>query len=466
MKSGIVFKSAKCSLLAGLVFSCSIYSADYTLNFSVDRSKLPYLNNNELTLKVNACGASSATVTANGSPVASMIANGNVVFTTDASDIMVTLTGATTTTGRGQFSKAALKYDRYWAWSIGIDDNGLDSGAISFMKKKGYRGTAYIIGNKLWMDDTLRDEPWWILARPAIVRLAKDNWGLGNHTWNHSTVPCGSCPNWDSWPSAAEMETAKQDVRLLDTFLLHCAVSAGKTNYKPIAFAAPVFDYRWIYVINDMKKNKDTKIQFDESGDSYWLRVDQGSTTEPSGSPASKFQYNVAIGRDWAGQEYGKGTTSDPKSKLDWIAANADETHHYWYNSLSHGLETGNGFYAMMDWMYSNYGEGATGTNKNKVWVAPAEEIYSYFLNRDSATVTYNSQTNSLPPEMSRQNKVLVNSFILAGSYIEINNNKRGIVRIFNASGKLAASFQTRYTAGKILWQAPVNGIYLVEIKR
>lgn len=89
-------------------------SANYTLQFIVDRSKLPYLNNNELTLKVNACGATSASVIGDETQIASSIVNGNVVFTTDASDIAVFLVGATTTTGLGQFTKAVLKHDCYW----------------------------------------------------------------------------------------------------------------------------------------------------------------------------------------------------------------------------------------------------------------------------------------------------------------------------------------------------------------
>jgi hypothetical protein len=364
--------------------------AQTTLEFTIDRSGLPPLTYYDLTLKVDACGASSAAVEADGQTVPSELSDGYVVFTTDADNVTVSLTGATNTANLGDFEKAVLKYDRLWAWSNGFDDNtGFESTAMPVLEQYGYRATVFLIGNII--DDT-RDEDW-IIDKVDIMRLVQEGWGIGNHTWDHSAVPCyRSACTWgtpEHEPNAEELADAKAVVVQLHDYLRAACDEAGRSDYKLIAFAAPLFDSRWQPVIDAIRGDGDTEILFNESGNSCYLVVDPDWVDDDVWSGPSPFDPYGSIGRDWAVEAFNDGGDYDPKSYIMSEIAKCGPDRHFWYNSLCHGVGSDHGVMEFIPWVYNNYGEGGD----NSVWVAPSDEIYSYLLVRDNAVVTYDGGT-------------------------------------------------------------------------
>ena len=141
------------SRMPGLIMSIGIalvsqaHAADETLRFTIDRSHAPHVCFTDLTLKVNALGATAASVvTSTGASVPSSITGGMVVFSTTASDVTVSLTGTTSTAGKGQFMKAVLLGDKKWAWSHGMDDNDYYINETPGFQAKNWFATMFIIG--------------------------------------------------------------------------------------------------------------------------------------------------------------------------------------------------------------------------------------------------------------------------------------------------------------------------------
>ena len=390
------------SLVAFLTAGCGIpwASAADVLDFTVTRSNLPALTYYDLTLRVDACGATNANVMADDRAVQSRLENGRVIFTTAGTNISVVLNGVTDRTRLGGFSKAVLKDDRLWAWSNGFDDNKMfKSTALPLLEKYDYRATVFLIGSIL--NDT-RNEGW-ITDKPDVVRLVKKGWGIGNHSWNHTVVPAEKgaantkwgTPGWA--PTPDDMAKAKESVRQTYKYLRAACDEAGRSDYRLIAFAAPMFDSRWAPVIADMVKAKDSEVLFNESGNRALVVVDPGWTAAGSRNGLSGFDPAVSIGRDWAIQVFGTGAKDDPKQKLVTEIAKCGESYHVWYNTLCHGVDAKHGIMAFVPWVHDTYGQGGSKT----VWVAPSDEIYSYLLVRDHATVTLNG---CLPLAMSASN--------------------------------------------------------------
>jgi peptidoglycan/xylan/chitin deacetylase (PgdA/CDA1 family) len=336
-----------------------------TLRYAITRPATPVLTYRDLTLKVNVGGASGASVTVDGLPVASVIdASGAVRFTTAGDSVSICLTGGNAAAaGYGSVTKAVLKNDKKWAWSHGFDDNvNFKIHALDALRSRGWAGTVFVIGNAVMLG---RNENW-VIDDADIRTLASQGWGIGNHTWSHQTVA-----------GAGGASAVKADI-LKDYDLLRSIVDGARPGYRMIAFAAPMFDSDYQAVIDDIRKNDPAhQIQFNESGNDYMPQIDPG-----------QFDPTATLGRDMGIEGAGSGNASyDNIPIVNQIHAQADATHHYWYNTLIHGCDSqypNTGFFYFVQYVYSNYGPGGT----DEVWVAPSDQVYSYLVTRDGSAVT------------------------------------------------------------------------------
>jgi peptidoglycan/xylan/chitin deacetylase (PgdA/CDA1 family) len=336
-----------------------------TLRYAIARPATPVLTYRDLTLKVNVGGATGASVTVDGLPVASVLdGSGALRFTTTGDAVAICLTGANpSAAGFGSVTKAVLKNDKKWAWSHGFDDNvNFKLHALDAFRSRGWAASVFIIGNAVMLG---RNESW-IIDDADIRTLASQGWGIGNHTWSHDTVA-----------GAGGASAAKADI-VKDYDLLRSIVDGAKAGYRMIAFAAPMFDSDYQAVINDIRDNDPAhQVQFNESGNDYMPQVDPGV-----------FDRKATLGRDPGIEGAGSGNASyDSIPTVNRIHAQADATHHYWYNTLIHGCDNqypSTGFFYFIQYVYSNYGPGGT----DEVWVAPSDQVYSYLVTRDGSVVT------------------------------------------------------------------------------
>jgi hypothetical protein len=232
-----------------------------TFNYTLDRSAVPELTYNDLTLKVYVGDMTEAEVyTTNGITIPHTIDAGTLTFTTDADQVQLVLEGVTDpnragTNSVGEISKATLRDDKKWAWSIGLDDNVSLKPTIDLLRRRGWAGTLFMIGNII--DETRQED--WIVDAPDLNELLAEGWSVGNHTWEHE---CNG--GFDYRQSILDGYNRLQEV----------VQNSPRPNYKIISFAAPCFDADYQPQILAMRDNGETAVQFNESGNKYLLIVD------------------------------------------------------------------------------------------------------------------------------------------------------------------------------------------------
>ncbi|MBX0331187.1 polysaccharide deacetylase family protein [Oscillochloris sp. ZM17-4] len=336
----------------------------YTYTFSIDRAAAPALSYNALSYIVHLGSASGASALVNGAPVASRYdpASGDLVFTTDqAGAVAVRFAAAAAPTVTIQ--KAALRDNKAWAWSHGMDDNVFLQAQVDLIAAKGWRASLMLIAKDI--DDT-RDEGW-ILDKPALRALRNSGWSLADHSWDH---------NCDSGASAG---TLRQTI--IDGYrkLVEIVSTSDDPSYQLITFAAPCFIGEYGPVFDDLLASGETTLRFNESQGNPLMNVDGVDYTSGDLTAAAMSAGMRQIGRD-------TNIEVDPAqdiATLDWMAANKAADRHFWFNTLSHGNQEGN-LAQVLDHAYDAYGPGGS----DELWMAPSDEIYSYLLIRDATVVT------------------------------------------------------------------------------
>jgi peptidoglycan/xylan/chitin deacetylase (PgdA/CDA1 family) len=360
-------------------------STHHSFTVTFNKASVPALYYYDLTANVYVGDVDSVVVenTDGGSITSSYDENtGYVRFTTSENQVVVITEGLQSLEGFGNYTFEKLKYGKSWAWSHGLDDNVNLAAQIAAIKAKGWRAMLYLIGESI--DDT-REEGW-IEDVPDIHRHLADGWSIGNHGWHSECV-------------SEDPEVLENDVILGYNRLVEIVAGSSIPTYKITAFAAPCFRTNYTPIILDHRDQGTTAVQFNESGSNYegLLLADDlsGSATDyingSYGATAltydSLISRNTSIGID----------NADVMARMDWASANSGSSRHIWFNTLTHGNQESD-LSTILDYAYDTYGPDGS----DELWMAPADEIYSYFLVRDNTTVTIGSlqtvETESPPP--------------------------------------------------------------------
>jgi peptidoglycan/xylan/chitin deacetylase (PgdA/CDA1 family) len=346
-------------------------SAPYVLTYTIDRSATPDLYHRDLTL-IAYVGQVSNIQVSSDDPVDFHYdpSSGTVTFTAAATVVRFYLDNPTDLPNAGPFTKAPLKYDKKWAWSHGLDDNIFLQPSIQLFADKGWRATLYLIGKDI--HDTRQEE--WVVDAPDVQDLLVQGWSIGNHTWDHV---CAS--PWIDDPDFMRGTILNGYNRLQEV-----VASSSVPHYRPTGFAAPCFRDEYHPYIQELKGNGETAVLFNEAGNYFRLIVSPsaGEYTHAD-KTAVPFSYEMEIGRD-TNIGMGAAGVAAVKGEMDWLAANATSERHFWYNTISHGQQE-TPLSQVIDYAYHTYGPGGS----NEMWVAPADEIYSYLLTRDRSQVSY-----------------------------------------------------------------------------
>jgi hypothetical protein len=397
-------------VLCCLIGSVWVHAANVSLSFTISRPATPRLYFKYLTLKVNACGATSATVTVDGQSAASTLTNGNVVFTTAGNSAVVNLVGTTTTTGQGTFSKAVLKDDKKWAWSHGLDDNYDQSmnAQINAFKAHNYTGTCFWNGIAL---------PWY----PADMTTAvAAKWTIGNHTWSHEGADGAAL-------------TDNNEVTQSDQAIITALASAGVPNFLVNTFANPYFNGKWTTIVKNLYTAGSANIVLIETGQSPCKFIcDAGATAIGGYSPISSTDLPAVIGRDFVAYGNVNATT-------DYMHTNSNETHHLWYNSGNDAPTDGSGSGASsaVAHVFNSY--------NTEAWVASSAEVYDYLLTSRLSTVTYSA--------------AVFRSYFPANKLALSRNSGN----IFDFHGRIVGKFQNGLKHTTLAGTGNAAGAYLVR---
>jgi peptidoglycan/xylan/chitin deacetylase (PgdA/CDA1 family) len=343
----------------------------YRLRYTIDRSRVPELYYNDISLRIFVGQPRHITVSAGGLPLDFTYdaTGGEIVVTSDAAEVEVVISQPSTLDGLGAFVVTPLKYDRRWAWSHSLDDNVGFKPSIELLNERGWRGTLYLIGREI-SDRRQQD---WIVDAPDISRLLAAGWSVGNHTWDHQCVP-------ESLTDESAIETTIiRGQERLEAIVAQSAVP----DYHVIAFASPCFRSEYRPALTSLFAANESALLFEESGNDYLLQVDSGATgyttTEQVALP---FSFAAPLGRD-SRLAQGPEGVAGVLATFDWMASQSAPDRHFWHNTFDHaGGEQA--LARVAGYLYRRYGPGGS----NEVWVAPADEIYSYLLVRDRGRVS------------------------------------------------------------------------------
>ncbi|MEM7126669.1 MAG: putative Ig domain-containing protein [Chloroflexota bacterium] len=359
--------------------------ADLILTYTLDRSAVPLLYYNDLTLNVITGPASEIVVVVDGSVIPHTFdsVSGLTVFTTSGNNIEIHLTGHGSPNNFGQISPAPLKENKKFAWSISFDDNIGFQPAINLLNQYGYRGTIFAIANII--DDT-RDQDW-IIDAPGMKTLLSQGWSLAPHGWNNT------CDDYTLAETTAAFDRIEQIVS-----------QSAVPNYLVTSFAAPCFIGDYHPIILQLRDGNNYDAQFNESGERALMRVEPGVTDTLEANdgrsaiplnlvmPLSEYYFQLdrddPIGRDWSIED----NVTRAMATVDWMATNAINGQHFWYNTFLHSSD-GVILNIFLNHLQTNY--------SNDVLVAPSDEIYSYLLTRDLTVIAADPISQNQPPILS-----------------------------------------------------------------
>jgi hypothetical protein len=372
-------------LIAGIAGSSAFAQSvtTYTYTFSVSRSSLPALFYKDMTYIVHLGTVINPSATVNGAPATSSTYNpttGNFIFSSSQTGQAVIAFAAATKPATITVDKAALKENKAWAWSHGMDDNVFLQKQIDLITAKGWRATLFLIGNKV---DPTRQETGWIIDRPGLVTLINQGWNVGDHTWDHA------CYGGETAATVTDGLVPVQQ-----------AVNASAhPDHVVISFAAPCFDTVYDGIFRALRKGPTTLLVDELGSGSPSLMNIAGADYTASGMTATGFtSADFNLGRDTS-IEAGTSATQ----VFDWMSANAGAGRHFWFNTLTHGNHEST-LGTVLDYAYTHYGAGGT----NELWMAPEDEIYSYTLVRDSTTVGAGALVASGSTTIPPANKVFI----------------------------------------------------------
>jgi len=354
------------------VLSNPIY---YLLSFETDKSAVPSLYYQGLSYRIHLGAAGGATVSANGTTIASTydLTTGDLTFTSqnNASAFEILIKNPADVS-EITIQKAALKDNKKFAWSHGMDDNVYLANQVALFTAKGWHGGLYLISNII--QDNRQES--WIFDKPSLTTLLNSGWALGNHTWDHQCFG-------EDLNSADFMQNT-----ILNGYnkLMEIVSASTVPDFKILGFAAPCFATQYDAYITAMRADGSTAVKFNESQGNGLMQIDSGATgfNSDGKTAAAVSSTTEKIGRDL-------GIESDYSASiaiLDWMADNATTSRYFWYNTLSHGNKEG-ALGPVIDHAYENYGPAGT----DEAWVTSSTEIYSYLLVRDNTEIVTSSNT-------------------------------------------------------------------------
>ncbi len=354
------------------------------------------------------------------------------------SSITLTVNYNGSPSGSPSANKTALRFDKDFAYSLTIDDGGpweyynvlpilkggsnshfynggtswtVDQYESGFTYPDGFGGNrAYKAGLSINAWHILSSESGSYMSWAQIQALYNADWDIFNHSWKHCAYGCNYYTEVTNGASVIQ-----SNIGFTPT---HFMVPSGDYNgYKSTVFAngnVSMHDQKYF-----MPGNGGLDVDGTVNLNQFEMHR---NTLETEATP------------------YGSDITS--------IANQSVNGNHLWFHEYSHRVGSPgepyavvlkNDFRAYMNYIKNNY--------NNRVWMAPAQEVYEYLAVRQSAivsssSVSGNTQTitidiSGVPSNLRRKALTLklntntsVNSVSLTGGSATLKSNSQGLIDI------------------------------------
>lgn len=346
-------------------------SATVFIRYHIDRSLIPsWVTHQELTLRIRVGTAEAVWAWGDGQPlvVRHDARRGIATVTTSASELLLAARGeGLNPTHIGDYSLAALKEDKLWAYSLTFDDGKLSvyRYALPELRRYGYRAAVAVIGWWLDRQDALEHG---YCSIDELRELLGAGWSLFNHGYSHDST----------------------DIRLSNALRCQEALRT-KLGYEATVFTVPHTDPlrtdpAWIAVIDGNMSVLGLRVMQLSSGwngSPFSTRVDQPITLSGVTYKIGRLDYANDPQRTpkrYFDEAHGRATSSDPQ--YTWISLHGHDPDPL--SSDPERVKEWCGLAESMAYLYHTYGAGGT----DEVWVAPADEVFQYMVVRSYARVT------------------------------------------------------------------------------
>jgi len=368
-----------CGVLLALVISPTLSArslagttSEFWLHYELDYSQVPnWVRIRDITLKVYVGQADEIQVIADGQTLQYYYCNpasteachlperGWVVFTASSPQVDIRLLGLDTPPEAigDDFRKAALRDNKWWAYSLTFDDGQLSvwENAKPMFDRLGYRGAVAVIGEWLDRNDATR---FGYMGITELSALLQAGWGLYNHSYIHASP--------EAFPGAFLLEN-----------ILRCnqAFLRAIPGYSPLVFTPPFM--RDEYADAATANQALLGFQLMQMSGGGAIQVDTMAWESPPFRLRRTDIYRPRVKEDRA----------KPGSLYYMDVTHQDVLEHpgkhYWLNQHSHLVFPNDIAGTSLDYLYFVYGPGGL----DEVWVAPADEVYQYLAVRDHVVV-------------------------------------------------------------------------------
>ena len=338
--------------------------------YIIDRSQIPsWVTHQDLTLRIQVGTVEAVWAWGDGRPLPVRYdrRRGLVIVTTEASELLLAVRGeGLTQESIGTHSKAPLKEDKLWAYSLTFDDGKLSvyQYALPELRRYGYRAAVAVIG--WWLDRTDALENGYCRVE-ELRELLGAGWSLFNHGYSHYAT----------------------DINLNNALRCQEALRA-RLGYEATVFTVPhtdpvTTDPAWIAVIDGNVSVLGLRVmQLSRGWDGTpFTLVDQPITLPDATYKMGRLDYangSQRLPQSYFDDAHRRATSSNPQHT--WISLHGHDP-----NPLSPDPERVKewcGLTESIAYLYHTYGAGGT----DEVWVAPADEIFQYLVVRSYARVT------------------------------------------------------------------------------
>ena len=345
------------------LISYSSSHAQMQCDVVINRSAVPDLNFDRLTLLITVNDATNIQLSSHSQAVPFTKVGSQIMVTTELGELNLEFDSGSNTNNLCKTTKAPLLNDRRWAWSHGFDDNVNLKAAIDEFRAKSWPATLFLIAN---VYDQTREESY-IVDEPYVNReLIPAGWVLGNHSWSHEVFPLE--------PS---IEDYRDDIRKAQTRLEDGISRSSNPDLKVISFASPNFSSWYELPFYQVAPTNDLMLL--EVGNDIVFQVANNQDYHYADGSIPAFGTRTKIGRDPTIEI----SSSEVIENMDWMSQHSSDSVRFWYNTLSHGDNEAN-IKQVIDHVWDNYGPNGA----DEAWVTSSTEIYSYILTRDNSVIT------------------------------------------------------------------------------
>lgn len=332
------------------------------LSFGVNRAGLPaWVVYRELTFKVTVGAVDAVAVAGDGHPLSSRYdpQTGKVVFTTEATNIALELRNSSSG-GIGAIEVTALRDDKRWAFSLTFDDayESVYYEGRRYLERYGYQGAIPVIGRLL---EHPAQGSYTYLNDAQLQELYQGGWSIFNHSYSHQYV--SYFPN----PLAVVNDLKAARTR----------IGQALPGYTSTGFTAPYVDGAYYPIVSG--NAVDLGLYLYQGAGSQIRQVDTINVRSDG---------FMGIGRNGIRHV-------DPDFDTVHSLVQSYPNNHYWLSLHTHQVDAGcDPVETSIDYLYDNYGPGGS----DEVWVAPADRVHQYLLNRHFASVPGQATVSATAP--------------------------------------------------------------------